>query len=175
MSSLFAIVEEHSSMKLFFFFFSSGRRHTIWTGDWSSDVCSSDLAGWKMDRVFGPVRREPGCICNAGGRGRAAKVDVASRCRCRRGMDSGWKAGALLFRARSVCGFQPPLHCSGGGRSGPGFAYVARRSGVVLSRRDTNRLCAERNLADSLEALSRRADDADLYCEAERPDAGKGY
>src|SRR5713226_9691071 len=30
---------------VFFFFFSSRRRHTIWTGDWSSDVCSSDLAG----------------------------------------------------------------------------------------------------------------------------------
>src|SRR5438876_11543306 len=27
------------------FFFSSRRRHTMWTGDWSSDVCSSDLAG----------------------------------------------------------------------------------------------------------------------------------
>src|SRR5690348_3934755 len=25
------------------FFFSSRRRHTSWTGDWSSDVCSSDL------------------------------------------------------------------------------------------------------------------------------------
>src|SRR5690348_17401038 len=30
----------------FFFFFSSRRRHTRWTGDWSSDVCSSDLADW---------------------------------------------------------------------------------------------------------------------------------
>src|SRR5438876_7695017 len=30
-------------MYLFFFFFSSRRRHTRWTGDWSSDVCSSDL------------------------------------------------------------------------------------------------------------------------------------
>src|SRR6267154_5528386 len=28
---------------LFFFFFSSRRRHTRWTGDWRSDVCSSDL------------------------------------------------------------------------------------------------------------------------------------
>src|SRR5690348_2390531 len=28
---------------LFRFFFSSRRRHTRWTGDWSSDVCSSDL------------------------------------------------------------------------------------------------------------------------------------
>src|SRR6266487_5291209 len=27
----------------FCFFFSSRRRHTRWTGDWSSDVCSSDL------------------------------------------------------------------------------------------------------------------------------------
>src|SRR6266487_5087729 len=30
---------------MFFFFFSSRRRHTRWTGDWSSDVCSSDLGG----------------------------------------------------------------------------------------------------------------------------------
>src|SRR6266480_2075834 len=27
----------------YFFFFSSRRRHTRWTCDWSSDVCSSDL------------------------------------------------------------------------------------------------------------------------------------
>src|SRR5574337_971354 len=30
---------------LFFFFFSSRRRHTRLSGDWSSDVCSSDLWG----------------------------------------------------------------------------------------------------------------------------------
>src|SRR5215210_2322466 len=29
----------------FFFFFSSRRRHTRYIGDWSSDVCSSDLMG----------------------------------------------------------------------------------------------------------------------------------
>src|SRR5205807_4519587 len=29
----------------FFFFFSSRRRHTRLQGDWSSDVCCSDLAG----------------------------------------------------------------------------------------------------------------------------------
>src|SRR5437763_7646134 len=28
---------------IFFFFFSSRRRHTRYIGDWSSDVCSSDL------------------------------------------------------------------------------------------------------------------------------------
>src|SRR3989454_2207855 len=30
---------------MLFFFFSSRRRHTRLQGDWSSDVCSSDLAG----------------------------------------------------------------------------------------------------------------------------------
>src|SRR6266487_7163114 len=36
------------------FFFSSRRRHTRWTGDWSSDVCSSDL-----DRaLLGAVRAD---------------------------------------------------------------------------------------------------------------------
>src|SRR6266487_1393236 len=42
-----------------FFFFSSRRRHTRWTGDWSSDVCSSDLL-----RTTGPSlsrdRPQPG-------------------------------------------------------------------------------------------------------------------
>src|SRR6266487_6364516 len=32
-----------SACRCLFFFFSSRRRHTRWTGDWSSDVCSSDL------------------------------------------------------------------------------------------------------------------------------------
>src|SRR6266566_7784459 len=32
------------SRRLYFFFFSSKRRHTRLQGDWSSDVCSSDLA-----------------------------------------------------------------------------------------------------------------------------------
>src|SRR6266516_5118610 len=31
-----------------FFFFSSKRRHTRSYGDWSSDVCSSDLAAWMI-------------------------------------------------------------------------------------------------------------------------------
>src|SRR6266581_112419 len=34
-----------------FFFFSSRRRHTRWTGDWSSDVCSSDLQHRRTGRV----------------------------------------------------------------------------------------------------------------------------
>src|SRR5690348_8187080 len=39
------------------FFFSSRRRHTSWTGDWSSDVCSSDLRVTPHAREH--ARREP--------------------------------------------------------------------------------------------------------------------
>src|SRR5215212_7040575 len=38
---------------MFFFFFSSRRRHTSCLSDWSSDVCSADLAG----RLFDPDGR----------------------------------------------------------------------------------------------------------------------
>src|SRR5207253_8656036 len=37
--------EHHHIRLIIFFFFSSRRRHTRWPRDWSSDVCSSDLAG----------------------------------------------------------------------------------------------------------------------------------
>src|SRR3989454_8836671 len=36
-----------------FFFFSSRRRHTRLQGDWSSDVCSSDLASSQPSHPFG--------------------------------------------------------------------------------------------------------------------------
>src|SRR5437879_10776134 len=35
----------------FFFFFSSRRRHTRYIGDWSSDVCSSDLIQERPEAV----------------------------------------------------------------------------------------------------------------------------
>src|SRR5690348_3600903 len=34
--------EEENSFEALVFFFSGRRRHTMWTGAWSSDVCSSD-------------------------------------------------------------------------------------------------------------------------------------
>src|SRR5690625_7356451 len=41
------------------FFFSSRRRHTRWPRDWSSDVCSSDLASFLMDVMnYEQKRRE---------------------------------------------------------------------------------------------------------------------
>src|SRR5207248_5958525 len=48
----------------FFFFFSSRRRHTRSYGDWSSDVCSSDLIVWRDRRG-----KEWGSSSGYGGRG----------------------------------------------------------------------------------------------------------
>src|SRR5436309_11859951 len=39
----------------FFFFFSSRRRHTRFSRDWSSDVCSSDLSSFSV--CAGPIVR----------------------------------------------------------------------------------------------------------------------
>src|SRR2546426_6455302 len=36
----------------FFFFFSSRRRHTRLQGDWSSDVCSSDLKSPRLRSIW---------------------------------------------------------------------------------------------------------------------------
>src|SRR5207248_7483851 len=46
---------------VFLFFFSSRRRHTRSYGDWSSDVCSSDLTGDLVDQpeVVRPPGRQP--------------------------------------------------------------------------------------------------------------------
>src|SRR5205807_8444452 len=40
------------------FFFSSRRRHTRLQGDWSSDVCSSDLGSWSA-HISGAAREDP--------------------------------------------------------------------------------------------------------------------
>src|SRR5256885_12527466 len=42
-----------------FFFFSSRRRHTRLQGDWSSDVCSSDLAGFNPILVVNTILNLP--------------------------------------------------------------------------------------------------------------------
>src|SRR5207248_8173774 len=55
----------------FFFFFSSRRRHTRSYGDWSSDVCSSDLYGCaahpdspgRSRSTRFAARKIPGAIC----------------------------------------------------------------------------------------------------------------
>src|SRR5215467_14949750 len=44
----------------FFFFFSSRRRHTRLQGEWSSDVCSSDLVGARVQALYTVTQRVAG-------------------------------------------------------------------------------------------------------------------
>src|SRR5437762_14271331 len=46
---------------VFYFFFSSRRRHTRYIGDWSSDVCSSDLAREQLYRGHAIDNAPLGC------------------------------------------------------------------------------------------------------------------
>src|SRR5690606_40374027 len=55
----------------FVFFFSSRRRHTRFSRDWSSDVCSSDLGGTR------PARQHLAAQC--GDEARQIEVDVLAR------------------------------------------------------------------------------------------------
>src|SRR5437762_4463201 len=48
----FVFLDSFAFVVYFFFFFSSRRRHTRYIGDWSSDVCSSDLP-WLTTPVRG--------------------------------------------------------------------------------------------------------------------------
>src|SRR2546430_13084042 len=51
------LYEEYRCCDYWFFFFSSRRRHTRFDCDWSSDVCSSDLAVGARARLFRDVVR----------------------------------------------------------------------------------------------------------------------
>src|SRR6266581_5092918 len=67
------------------FFFSSRRRHTIWKGDWSSDVCSSDLVPCELRVVVKAVDRADlgeqlgGCKRGAGSEERRVGKECRSR------------------------------------------------------------------------------------------------
>src|SRR5690606_41120755 len=50
-----------------YFFFSSRRRHTRFSRDWSSDVCSSDLAPWREHIDLGDQAE----VAHANGEGEA--------------------------------------------------------------------------------------------------------
>src|SRR5436309_10259391 len=61
----------------FFFFFSSRRRHTRFSRDWSSDVCSSDLVPVRLDRELDrPPHRVAACPI-----GLASEAARKPRCR----------------------------------------------------------------------------------------------
>src|SRR5256885_6602966 len=54
LSTVILLYNIYLTSDIFFFFFSSRRRHTRLQGDWSSDVCSSDL--YVEDEVDGIYR-----------------------------------------------------------------------------------------------------------------------
>src|SRR5690606_41072499 len=67
------------------FFFSSRRRHTRFSRDWSSDVCSSDLAGHAREKV----------LAECGGRRNDEGVVLPDFCHSRREV-----LGQVILKAR---------------------------------------------------------------------------
>src|SRR2546426_4527108 len=64
----------------FFFFFSSRRRHTRLQGDWSSDVCSSDLGFcFKVTDIAGYLKQNPSFRLAIDGALPAGDADLSDR------------------------------------------------------------------------------------------------
>src|SRR5690348_18420117 len=83
----------------FLFFFSSRRRHTRWTGDWSSDVCSSDLVsvvGLFCAFVAWEARPPP----HATNAQKRPATDTATRTRARTPMVSPSLGAGILYGLR---------------------------------------------------------------------------
>src|SRR5439155_3105445 len=95
---------------LHFFFFSSRRRHTRWPRDWSSDVCSSDLAGLARtdDRIERRSPSPPARITaivrftGASLSGAPAGRSEIGRASCRERVWMSVVAGALKKRGRGT-------------------------------------------------------------------------
>src|SRR5256885_16217173 len=82
---------------LYFFFFSSRRRHTRLQGDWSSDVCSSDLKSLVhepnfADRIVLALDARDGIVTTRGWTATSDKraVDIAEQVR-------DWPLAAILY------------------------------------------------------------------------------
>src|SRR6266705_6779752 len=83
----------------FVFFFSSRRRHTRSYGDWSSNVCSSDLArrSTPRSRCNGARRERRSWVAAAASvRRRSEERRVGKECRCR------WSAYHLKKKERML-------------------------------------------------------------------------
>src|SRR6266511_4938492 len=110
-------------MSIFFFFFSSRRRHTRFSRDWSSDVCSSDL----LDAAVADVAGERQAVLNTckrvhvpasvaeyrGQRAQGVRLDVAASRRPLQGERFG--EGVLGFgeAAEGVVGLAEVGHGAG--------------------------------------------------------------
>src|SRR5690348_17918004 len=84
-----AEILQQDSLKMDGFFFSSRRRHTRWTGDWSSDVCSSDLLLRQpsIPKAESPVRKRESAP------GRGTTVGVSAGAGAEAGPETGSETG----------------------------------------------------------------------------------
>src|SRR5690606_16146178 len=114
------------------FFFSSRRRHTRFSRDWSSDVCSSDLLPRRRIRPVRPGRhgggRGPG---RAGGRGGGGPRLP----RRRHPGDMGASAGGQGAAARRRVGPRAAQRAEGGRRVSGAAGEAGARPGGVLRLR----------------------------------------
>src|SRR6516162_10633587 len=79
------------------FFFSSRRLHTILQGDWSSDVCSSDLEAIGRTVETGAAQTMQGVALSAGtAEGRSEERRVGKECRSRGEEDHRKKKSATI-------------------------------------------------------------------------------
>src|SRR5205809_7927362 len=79
------------------FFFSSRRRHTRCSRDWSSDVCSSDLAVPASQRDGQPASRGRDLAPPVGRPPRSEERRVGKECRCRWARSSRKKKKTVSF------------------------------------------------------------------------------
>src|SRR5437762_13469144 len=95
-------------LSIVFFFFSSRRRHTRYIGDWSSDVCSSDLMLHRLSE-FGPGDRviireaqddNPARLRRWQEQGRSEERRVGKECRSRWSREH-WKK-KKQYREKSI-------------------------------------------------------------------------
>src|SRR5437870_7825069 len=86
----------------FFFFFSSRRRHTRWPRDWSSDVCSSDLARCRRLRPSPCRVRPPAAAWPRNRRHRARTAGPPARARAPRSPGRCEPAARCPWRVRKI-------------------------------------------------------------------------
>src|SRR5256885_3554268 len=106
MYSVVAVLVRRREHYQFNFFFSSRRRHTRLQGDWSSDVCSSDL--WRvvyLDGIHFKIRHGDKCdtsiILTALGVDLEGKKEVLALRACAEEDKEGWlKIGRASCRER---------------------------------------------------------------------------
>src|SRR5688500_20221229 len=109
-----------SSVAVFFFFFSSRRRHTRLQGDWSSDVCSSDLViaviaigvscrfcsrNWAVTRISVPPVSS-GFAGSSPAAGRSEERRVGKECSCGGGAGEGRKREGDVMLRGEQCSFR---------------------------------------------------------------------